>query len=209
MTRLILARHGNTFEPGETPVWVGANEDLPLARKGLEQSQALGRALCDADARPAHIISGPLKRTRRAAEIVQSLTETGGTIEIDERLKEIDYGSWGGRSDDEITASWGEVAITNWREKNIRPEGADWSPAECEIESHVNAVLGDALKRDGVVLIVTSNGILRYFHKAMGFQGDAKVKTGHVCGAQIGETGLEPLFWNHDPVAGLPPMAKP
>jgi len=206
MMRLILARHGNTFEPGETPVWVGANEDLPLATKGLEQAETLGRALCDADARPTHIISGPLKRTRRAAEIVQSLTETGGIIEIDERLKEIDYGSWGGRSDDEITASWGEAAIANWREKNIRPEGADWSPAECEIESHVAAVLGDALKRDGVVLIVTSNGILRYFHKAMGFQGDAKVKTGHVCGAQIVETHMKPLFWNHDPVADLPPM---
>ena len=32
--RLILARHGNTFEAGETPVWVGAREDLPLTARG-------------------------------------------------------------------------------------------------------------------------------------------------------------------------------
>jgi len=67
---LILARHGNTFGPDDTPVWVGANEDLPLVEKGLEQSRAMGEALRTLNQLPDRIIAGPLKRTRTGARLV-------------------------------------------------------------------------------------------------------------------------------------------
>ena len=56
--RLILARHGNTFGPGDTPVWVGAREDLPLTDKGRVQSIQFGLALKEAGITPARIIAG-------------------------------------------------------------------------------------------------------------------------------------------------------
>lgn len=203
MTLLILARHGNTFEPGDTPVWVGAQEDLPLAKKGLVQAETLAHALVVAGQKPATILSGPLLRTRKAADIVARITGFSGEIRIDERLKEIDYGSWGGRSDAEIIAEWGEDALAAWRDRNERPAGADWSPDAATLKGNALAVIHDLQHFDGPVLVVTSNGILRYFHDALGFDGDAKVKTGHACAARLEVRTIAPLFWNCDPARGL------
>ena len=86
--KIILARHGNTFGPGDTPVWVGAKEDLPLVEKGCEQSAAVGAYLKSEGLMPDRIISGPLKRTLEGADIVAELTNFAGNIEIDDRLKE-------------------------------------------------------------------------------------------------------------------------
>lgn len=55
-----------------------------------------------------------------------------------------------------------------------------------------------------LTLVITSNGVLRYMHAALaGADSNAKVKTGHICAADIeGETGTR-LFWNEKPDAGL------
>jgi broad specificity phosphatase PhoE len=204
--RLILARHGNTFEAGETPVWVGAREDYPLTAKGEEQSRAIGAALSDAGILPARIIAGPLKRTREGAALAARACGFAGAVEIDERLKEIDYGVWGGRSDADIAAEWGAGAIEAWRERSVVPDGAGWSPDPRTIEAHAMAVLGAlAQNPGGDVLLISSNGILRYFHRLIAGAGappeDAKVKTGHMGAARLtgGVWRLE--FWNLTPEA--------
>lgn len=202
MTLLILARHGNTFGPSETPVWVGAREDFPLVASGEAQARDLGRALKAAGAVPARILCGPLKRTRRAAEIAASEAGFTGAIGIDDRLKEIDYGAWGGKSDAEVAALWGEAAIAAWRTRGERPGRADWTPDDATLRANAAAVLAEAAEGDGPVLIVTSNGVLRYMHAALGFTGDHKVKTGGVCAARIAEGAVTPLFWNADPAKG-------
>lgn len=202
--RLILARHGNTFEAGETPVWVGAREDLTLTARGEDQSRAIGAALTSAGIRPARLIAGPLKRTREGAALAAQACGFAGAVEIDERLKEIDYGVWGGRSDTDIAAEWGAEAIEAWRERSVVPEGAGWSPDPQTIEAHARAVL-DAIAQDpgGVVLLISSNGILRYFHRLIAGAGappeEAKVKTGHMGAARLtgGVWRLE--FWNLAP----------
>ena len=35
MTRLVIVRHGNTFEAGEPPRRIGARTDLPLTATGV------------------------------------------------------------------------------------------------------------------------------------------------------------------------------
>ena len=52
MTTLIIARHGNTFGPEDTPTRVGARTDVPLVGSGLEQGRALGRWLKAQGLRP-------------------------------------------------------------------------------------------------------------------------------------------------------------
>ena len=204
MSRVLLARHGNTFGPGDTPVWVGAKEDLLLVESGEAQATSLGVALREAGLVPARIISGPLKRTRRAAEIVSGLTRFAGEIEIDDRLKEIDYGSWGGKSNDQIAAEYGQDMLDTWDKHHTRPDGVDWKPDDDTLKANALAAMADAARTDGIALIVTSNGVLRYMHAALdGEDGNAKVKTGHVCAADIdGETGRR-LFWNEKPEAEL------
>jgi probable phosphoglycerate mutase len=205
---LILARHGNTFGPEDTPVWVGANEDLALVDKGLEQSRAIGRALNEAGIVPDRILAGPLKRTRTGAALAAEHCGYSGEIEIDERLKEIDYGVWGGKSDAEIAQDWGAGAIEAWRERSIAPAGAGWSPAPSQIEANARAVYDAATRGrsdDHAVLLVSSNGILRYFHALLAGAGappeQAKVKTGHMGAARITGPGAALICWNAAPDA--------
>ena len=209
MAKILLARHGNTFGPGDRVVWVGAQEDLPLVEKGEAQAQALGEALRDAGLTPARIICGPLTRTRRAAELVAGLTGfgltgIGGEIEIDLRLREIDYGSWGGKTSDEIEAEFGLEALEEWDKHHRRPKDCDWSPDEATLKANALAAMADAARTDGLAVVITSNGILRYMHAALeGADDNAKVKTGYCCGAEIeGERGSR-LFWNAAPEADL------
>ena len=199
MTLLLLARHGNTFGPGDRIVWVGAREDLPLVKSGEAQAAALGEKLREYSLTPARIMSGPLKRTRRAAEIIRAITASDAAIDIDKRLTEIDYGSWGGKTDEEIDADFGPDAIANWREHHRRPPDAGWSPDDETLRANALGVLDDHRTGADPALVITSNGILRYFHAAIGFAGDAKVKTGHVCAARHDGNGWHPLFWNAHP----------
>lgn len=205
---LILARHGNTFGPDDTPVWVGANEDLDLVEKGLEQSREIGRGLVAAGVVPDRILAGPLKRTRTGAALAAEQCGFSGEIEIDERLREIDYGVWGGKSDAEIAERWSADAIEAWRERSIVPAGAGWSPSPEALKANARAVYDAATRDRGpdtAVLIVTSNGILRYFHALLARDTarpeDAKVKTGRLGAARISQAGAELLLWNAEPSA--------
>ncbi|WP_417490928.1 histidine phosphatase family protein [Maricaulis sp.] len=200
MSRILLARHGNTFGPGDKVVWVGAKEDLPLVPRGEEQAAALGNALREAQLTPERIITGPLQRTRRAAELVAVLSGFHGKIEIDERLREIDYGSWGGKSCDEIIAEFGAEAYRTWNDEHRRPEGVDWSPDEATLRANALAVMQDAAQSRRFTLVITSNGVLRYMHGVLGgADHDAKVKTGNICAVDL-EAGQR-LFWNETPEA--------
>ncbi|MEC9249777.1 MAG: histidine phosphatase family protein [Pseudomonadota bacterium] len=202
MSKILLARHGNTFGPGDKVVWVGAREDLPLVEKGEQQAAALGEALRDAGLTPAHIVCGPLKRTRRAAEIVSELTGFNGDLLIDERLREIDYGSWGGKSCDEIIAEFGAEAREEWDLHHRRPAGADWSPSEDTPRSNALASMAAAAELDGLTVVITSNGILRYMYNALtGPDADVKVKTGNMCAVEISGNSGTRLFWNEKPSA--------
>jgi broad specificity phosphatase PhoE len=203
---IVLARHGNTFGPGDTPVWVGAREDLPLTDHGRAQSARFGAALKAAGRVPCRIIAGPLQRTRIGAGIAADACGFGGVFEIDERLKEIDYGTWGGRSDTEIAAEWGEGAIQDWRERSIVPEDAGWTPPPSIIAANAAAVL-DGIVAAGepgdTVLVISSNGILRYFHPLLGGTGDAKMKTGRWSLAHVRDGAAHLAAWNREPEPGL------
>ena len=203
--KIILARHGNTFGPGDTPVWVGAKEDLPLVEKGLNQSKAIGNWLAARGLVPDRIIAGPLKRTRTGAEILSDiLGYAADKIDIEPRLKEIEYGSWGGKSDAEIEALFGMSVIEDWRERTIVPADADWSPSPDQLKANARSVLAELTASDAeTVLLISSNGILRYFHEVWYLNADiapsAKVKTGHMCLAEWDGVAFLPQFWNLDP----------
>ena len=204
--KLILARHGNTFGPGDTPVWVGAKEDLSLVEKGLDQAREMAAALERNNLNPTRIIAGPLKRTRQGAALIAEITGFQGEIEIDERLTEIDYGSWGGKSDAEIAETYGQTAIDDWRDHSVRPARADWSPDEATLRQNAISVLNEIREQAGeqdVVLVLTSNGILRFYHQSL-YERDqtpppGKVKTGHLCLADRTDDGFQPLGWNLAP----------
>jgi probable phosphoglycerate mutase len=206
---LLLARHGNTFEAGEKAVWVGARTDLPLTAKGREQAQALAVALQPVKPRIERVISGPLKRTREHAEIIVRSSGSEAVVTIDERLREIDYGLWEGKSSEEIRALGGDRELRAWNEIGEWPRSPQWAPSPETIEANAAGLaseLAAVLPAERAALLVTSNGILKFFLKlvpgafeAMAARGTLKVATGHCCALRYHQHGWQVVFWDCEP----------
>ena len=66
-TRLIIARHGNTFTKDQTPTRVGGRTDLPLVES--ERGRNIGKYLKLKDMLPDVVFAAPLKRTMETARL--------------------------------------------------------------------------------------------------------------------------------------------
>lgn len=202
---LLLARHGNTFEKGDKVVWVGARTDLPLTAKGKAQAEALGHAFSPLGARIKRIIAGPLKRTVDHASIAARIIGFQGTVAIDERLKEIDYGLWEAKSSDEIEALGGENALSRWNEHSEWPSCAGWRPSPEVISNQTRDMateLALTLTSDDAALLVSSNGILRFFLDLVPTLASAnrrKVAPGNYCALNYENGNWELINWNKTP----------
>jgi broad specificity phosphatase PhoE len=95
MLTLLLTRHGQAVE-GD--VMLGGQLDVPLRPSGREEAEALAARL--AGVRIDRIVSSPMIRALQTAQIVA----TGRPVEVDERLRELDYGRWEGLTYAEIDA---------------------------------------------------------------------------------------------------------
>jgi broad specificity phosphatase PhoE len=89
---ILLARHGET-DANVAPQRVMGSIDDPLNERGLEQAQALARAVAGEGL--TAIWSSHLRRARRTAETVGDAV--GLPVRVDERLAESRRGSWEGR----------------------------------------------------------------------------------------------------------------
>lgn len=217
--RLWLLRHGNTFEAGETSRWVGASEDLPLTGRGREQAREAAEAF-GADPARLLIVTGPLLRTRETADIIAAALPS--EIRVDDRLCEIDYGAWGGKSDAEIAAdSEGAALLAAWRDEGRFPPAGVWAESEDGVVRRVREALRDVLcaapdvlgaaDRATATLLISSNGILRLIPELLvsllgrdmvelpkGITPRASVKTGHGCVIDLGDDGRRATMraWN-------------
>ncbi len=171
MTTLIIARHGNTFNPGDTPTRVGGRTDLPLVEKGETQGRALGRYLREHDLLPDVAYSSTLQRTRKMAEL--ALKEAGMSLPVYalDIFDEIDYGPDENKPEDEVIARVGKEALLLWNEKAIVPDGWRVNPDEIirnwrrfahQITKVDDTLTNHLLDIDETVLVVTSNGIARF-----------------------------------------------
>ena len=87
MKTLIIARHGNTFGPGDTPTRVGARTDLPLVESGKAQAKALGLHFLENGLVPDVVyllqkIQAFVDECRKAAAPEHALVEQGKLIEV-------------------------------------------------------------------------------------------------------------------------------
>ncbi len=96
MLDLLLTRHGLP-DAGET-AWLGSQLDVGLRPEGRQQAEALAGRL--RGVRIDRIIASPMLRALETAQIIA----TGRPIEVDERLRERDYGRWEGLTNTEIDA---------------------------------------------------------------------------------------------------------
>jgi broad specificity phosphatase PhoE len=95
MLSLILTRHGQATADD---LMLGGQLDLPLTADGRAEAEALARRL--AAVRIDRIISSPMLRALETAQAIA----TGRPVEVDERLRELDYGRWEGLTAAEVDA---------------------------------------------------------------------------------------------------------
>lgn len=200
---LLLVRHGNTFNAGDKVVWCGARTDLPLTEAGEAQARALGERLRGLGVGAlAGFLCGPLKRTKRAAELIAECAGWARAAVETEALREIDYGAWEALSTEEIEALDGGDALTAWNKSAVWPKAVGWTPLPEEILHHAGEMMAAAAVRGGLSVVVTSNGILRFFGLQVAAEkrpAALKVATGHVCVLVHGVSGWEVRQWNVAP----------
>ena len=200
MARLIIVRHGNTFDPGDTPTRVGARTDLPLSTSGERQSAALAAHFRDTDFAAA--FCSPLRRTRQTARTILAGRTGAPALLILPFLTEIDYGPDENQTEEAVIARVGADAIDAWDADATPPPGWRVDPGALRVTwAGVLARAAD-LDRNANVLVVTSNGIARFLPDVVNDVPsglERKLKTGAWGSVAVDRTGACILDWNVRP----------
>ncbi|KKQ32563.1 MAG: Phosphoglycerate mutase [candidate division TM6 bacterium GW2011_GWF2_37_49] len=205
---IILARHGNTFNPGDKVCRVGKRNDLPLTTQGIAQAEIFADALINKSLTPCAIYCSPLQRTQKFAQTIINKMNLDIVPQVQESLNELDYGNWSGLTDEEVNARFsGE--LTAWKEKSAWPQKSGWPEREEDVIGSVKHFIQNLLDQhssDDTVLIVSSCGRLRYFLKlvdgafeeVLGCKG-VNVKTGNACKISYQNGKFKIDLWNVKP----------
>jgi 2,3-bisphosphoglycerate-dependent phosphoglycerate mutase len=197
-TRLLIARHGNTFGPGDVVTRVGTT-DLPLVEKGLLQGRALGEYLKENNLIPDVIFTSNMRRAIQTAEQAQAVMQTQLLIQMLSIFNEIDYGIDENQPEEKVMARVGAEALAAWESSAKVPHGWKVDPNAIiknwkEFAEHI------ARAYEGkTVLVVTSNGIARFAPYLTGdfstfsAQHSIKISTGALC---IFEQSRTQNVWN-------------
>lgn len=195
--RLIIVRHGNTFEAGETPRRVGRRTDLPLTAAGIAQAEALGRSF--AGMTFSRCLAGELTRTRQTAEALMQAAGIDMRVEAAGFLTEIDHGPDENRTDAEVVARIGEAALAAWEHDAVPPPG--WI---VDAEARIAGWRGFAGETAGDSLLVTSNGAARFALMAFGLT-PRKIRTGAYGIIEAGsDGGFRLVEWDRRPFDPAP-----
>ena len=205
-TRLIIARHGNTFDPGDTPRRVGRRTDLPLVAGGETQAKRIGDYLRRHQMVPDVVFAAPLKRSYDTARLAVEAAGCDLPITIDARFNEIDYGPDENQPESAVVARIGDQALRDWDERAKVPLGWLVDP-QAIIQDWL--AFGDACRQSfsgQTVLVVTSNGVARFApHLTGDFEGfrrkhGIKIATGALCLLWLQDSRWAVEQWNVSPV---------
>ncbi|MEV4106397.1 bifunctional RNase H/acid phosphatase [Nonomuraea sp. NPDC049695] len=131
-TSLLLLRHGET-ELSLERRFSGRGE-VELTPNGLAQAAAAAERLSREPYRPDVIVSSPLKRARQTAEAVAQ--RTGLDVEVDEDLRELDFGAWEGQTFTEVQRRWpAELAAWLADPETAPPGGESFASAARRVQA--------------------------------------------------------------------------
>lgn len=205
-TRLLIARHGNTFAPGDIIRRVGAT-DLPLVASGLEQGRALGNYLQQHHLIPDVIFTSKLQRTMQTAQQAQQAMDTNIAIEALDIFNEIDYGPDENQAEELVIERLGNDALQAWETEAKVPQ--DWNVNPQDIINNWHAFAKELCRNYAgkTCLVITSNGIARFAPYLTGDfasftkQYKIKIATGALCifANEASSAVWECIAWNITP----------
>lgn len=205
VTKLIIIRHGNTFNKEEICLRIGAKTDLPLSKSGREQAVILGKYLKQEKIIPEVVFSSWLKRTYQTAEIAFNEAEISRKIEKLDIFNEIDYGLDEAKSEEEVIARIGKEAMELWNNYAIVPDGWLFNPQKAIENWKIFAEMVLEKYKDKTIMVFTSNGIARFSpHITNNFgefskNHDIKISTTGICTFRNNNSNWEIESWNIKP----------
>lgn len=146
MGDLVLVRHGRTSFNASGRLQ--GRVDNPLDEEGERQASLLASSLAPSLGADTLILSSPLLRARRTAEVLASIC--GLDVSVDHRWIELDYGLLDGRAQSDVPASvW-----LAWRsDPGFTPEGGEsLLDVRRRVESALSELVVTAADRDVVVV---------------------------------------------------------
>lgn len=151
-TILDFIRHG---KPEGQSTYRGNGVDDPLSEAGWEQ---MWRAL-DGQAPWEQVVSSPLARCQQFASVVADKFQL--PLEIEDRLKEVGFGSWEGRTREEIKANNLDEYEAFYQDPvNNRPAGAE--PLDDFFQRVASACQDIVTRHQGKhILVVVHAGVIR------------------------------------------------
>jgi isoleucyl-tRNA synthetase/bisphosphoglycerate-dependent phosphoglycerate mutase len=195
-TKITAVRHGES-EANVKPRYQGKVPGTDLTERGREQAKRTAELLAGSSPFPVAIIySSPLARARQTAEILAE--QTGAQIVIDERLREVDFGEYEGK-----TIDFSDLAIlkarralklaSNTPESVYHFEGMEtWAQVQKRLQSFFDDILPRHLG-EHVVVVTHADPIQNIRHL---LTKEDPIKLSH----QPYPTYAEPFtfFWDHD-----------
>ena len=130
LTTLIIARHGNTFAPGETPRRIGVRTDLTLVESGHEQARKLGYYIRQHNLVPDRVLTSSLHRARQTGEIASIEFGIHVPVQNSSLFNEIDYGPDENKPESDVIARIGKDALAAWDEHGIHAAGLVTRPGK-------------------------------------------------------------------------------
>ncbi|MCP4342441.1 MAG: alpha-ribazole phosphatase [Desulfobulbaceae bacterium] len=148
---LYLLRHGDTGLKG---CYIGST-DVPLSKRGMEQARKTGEVLQEKGV--TKIVCSPMLRCRQTMEQVSLPC----TRQLDELLREIDFGRWEGKNFSEIVQIDKEL-VNSWVTEPGTfsfPDGeslAAFNNRVAEFKNQLEAMVEDT------ILVIAHGGIIRH-----------------------------------------------
>lgn len=203
MTKLLIIRHGNTFDPDETPTRVGCRTDIPLTQSGIEQARALGAYIKREKIIPDAIYASELQRAQQTAQIMMRDAGSDTIVETDKTFNEIDHGPDENKPEAEIIARIGRKALEDWDDYNVVPDGWIVDPRAIQ-QSWIDFANDTIEKRpDQITCVVSSGGIIRFAPVIVGGElpddVSPKVKTASMSLFEHDGENWTCIFWNKRP----------
>lgn len=157
MLKVYLLRHGETQYNADGNRYCGRT-DVPLTAKGINQAALVNKQLIGMSF-DAHY-SSPLKRARHTAEIASG----GKQVITDERLIEVDFGEWEGKTKEEFLAQNASL-WHSWMEDPTHAQAGGTGETAQEVVSRVNNFYNTMIGKHpfGTILVVGHNGINRLY----------------------------------------------
>lgn len=146
-TTFLLVRHGEADWNVEGRVQ--GHSDRPLTENGVAQARALAEQLADAPI--SAVYSSDLARAHDTARLIAQAH--GLRVETVPELRERDFGTWEGLTDEEVLQRFPEARTGSWGDAETREE----------LEARVVNAMGRLAARhpNGEVVVVTHGGPLR------------------------------------------------